>query len=510
MGVPRLSRAVLALAVCGAFAACQAANDALHPAVVAAHIQALRPTPGSGERPPTFDRGDKIETFDSADGFFRVHFTRAGRHAVPDDDRDRDGVPDYVSTIASDYEEVLAFYRGLGYRDPLRDAEVAFDNGGDDRFDVYLLDFPTSADGEFRTDECTSSGCSGHMLLENDFAGRRYASPQLGARLVSSHEFFHAVQHAYLPDPSAVLGEGTAVWASEAFDRTAGDLETQAPGYLERPDRSLGEDSTGPVDPFSYGSALFFEYLDEAVERALLCSLWERLGAGPASASWISALDAVLRDAYSSSLGAEFAKFAEWNLYTAGRADPAHGYAQGEEFSSVKERAIEAGYADEDVRVFPLAARYYELTAAQASPLVASAGLSGEDEIDGIELLVALEHDGKIVELQKSSGEALLQVQLDAEEGDTLHALLVNTRLEGESLKPDLCVGTPQQVARCRAGDSAADAGAAQTGAKTGKSDDGGCAVMRVRAGEPLALPPLAALATLAGVRKRRRRTRCA
>src|SRR6202012_4285367 len=98
---------------------------------------------------------------------------------------------------------------------------------------------------------CAADSCSGYMVLENDFDGRDYASLQAAIRLVSSHEFFHAVQRAYTATPSGVLAEGTAVWASEAFDATTGDLERQAPGYLNQPDRSLGEDTAGTFDAFT-------------------------------------------------------------------------------------------------------------------------------------------------------------------------------------------------------------------------------------------------------------------
>jgi hypothetical protein len=454
--------------------ACQPTFDARASPAVERTNSALRPTAGSAELPPTFDAGDTIEHVDSDAGFFRVHFTRAGRHAVPRADQDGDGVPDYVASVARAYEAVLTFYRGLGYRDPLRDGNVPNDNGGDDRFDIYLLDFPTSADGAFRAENCAADGCAGYMLLENDFVGRNYASREQGIRLVSSHEFFHAVQFAYLRDASPVLAEATAVWASEAFDPSLGDLEAQASGYLERTERSLGQDSGGPVDPFSYGSALFFQHLDESVGREVMRELWERLAAQGGSEAWPQALDAVLMSEHTSSLAAVFANFAAWNLYTAGRADPDQAYAGGTAYPAVSERAVEQPFADAEVRVFPLSARYYTLVASQKATLMAAADLA-ENDAPGVELLVAREHEGRIVERARSLAQGSLQAQLALEGGDAFHVVLLNTRSEGESLRPRLCIGTPSEVAGCRASSAAGEAGdASGTGAH---ASGAGCSV---------------------------------
>src|SRR5262245_2734211 len=157
-----------------------------------------------------FDSGTRVETYDSRGGEFRVYFTRSGRHAVPLADADGDGTPDYVRQVADDFDSVLEFYRAEGYRTPL--------HAGDDHFSVFLVDFPTSADGQYCRTTCDADSCSGFMLLENDFVGRSYASTDAAIRLLASHELFHGVQAAYTAHASLVLSEGTAVWASEAFD----------------------------------------------------------------------------------------------------------------------------------------------------------------------------------------------------------------------------------------------------------------------------------------------------
>jgi hypothetical protein len=467
MGLPRLTSIFCGCALLGC-----AREEPGGAREIAQNAQELRPTPGSSADPPTFDRGDKVEQLDSAGGFFRVHYARAGRHAVPPGDTDGSGIPDYVETIARQYDEVLEFFRGLGYREPLHDDDVPGDNGGDGRFDIYLLDFPTSADGSYRAEACEANGCSGYMLLENDFTGRNYRSRELASRLVSSHEFFHAIQHAYAASATDVLAEGTAVWASEAFDAAAGDLEAQAPGYLMRTDRALGQEGTTAVDPFAYGSAIFFQHLDESVGRDAIRELWEREADPDAvNHTWPELLDDVLHAKHDSSLAEVFARFAEWNLYTNVRADPSRGYAHGSDYPLVTERALTSAFDDADVRVFPVSARYYALRAGAAGQLVAAADVRSS----GLELLVAAEHDGQIGEVKRSSGADALRAELDLQAGDTFHGVLLNTRSTGESLRPSLCIGSASEVASCRKGHPLSD----QTPEEPASSNGGGCTLAR-------------------------------
>jgi hypothetical protein len=116
-----------------------------------------------------------VETHGSASGHFLVHFTKAGTHAVPPADVDASGVPDFVEEVATVYDEVYQRYHvDLGFRTPVSDEGIPIDNGGDGRFDVYLVDFAGVGDGVFRTDGCGAENpevCAGYMVQENDYAG---------------------------------------------------------------------------------------------------------------------------------------------------------------------------------------------------------------------------------------------------------------------------------------------------------------------------------------------------
>lgn len=510
----RPALALFVAGVCAALAGCGEASAAPELELSAA---ALRPdSPNTDELPPVFDKGEKVEIFDSPGGSFRVHFSREGGNAVPAADANGDGLPDYVTLVAAEYDKVGDFYANeLGFDRPPSDATVPKDNGGDARFDVYLVDFSTSSDGSFRAEQCdtpSATRCPGYMKQENDFAGHTYPSLALATRILASHEYFHAVQAGYDAKAGSNLNEGTAVWASEQYDPSLGDLESFASGYLDRPDRGLGQEPSGPVDAFSYGSSLFFQFLTERFDREVIRQLWTQLRddvdtMGP-ERSWVRALDVSLFEEHESSIADAFAEFTRWNLYTAGRADPELAYPNGAQYPELKTKSVTLPFRDDAPRVFPLAAKFYSARATKSGTVVLA--VSSKTRLDGVRLLLAREAGGRIAEHAESIATDGASVKLEGVgEGDTIFAAVLNTRTEGESQRPDVCLGAPAEIKACaqpaKDGEDS-DAGESDESAK--KASDGGCSVTAAqsRSGAAPGLLLLAALLTCRRRLQRRRR----
>ncbi len=496
------------------------ARRALLPVVAA--LAGTLPTGARADRPDTpgttelfrYDAGDVVDVYGSPGGEFLLHFTRTGANAVPHVDSDGSGVPDYVERLAALYDSVLAFYRDeLGFRAPLSDADVA-DNGGDERFDVYLLDFGGGADGSFRTDGCGLGGalpgqCVGYMVQENDFAGYGYLSTDYANRVLSSHELFHAVQAAYDAGQGSVISEGTAVWATETFDPSLEDFEGFVGGYLEHTDRPLDRGLSGPVDPFSYGAALFFRFLEERFDRAIVRTLWEVCETEP----WLPALDGILIGAYGSSFAEELVDFARWNLYTAGTADPDMAYAEGAMYPPVTAESVSLPHASSSrLRLFYASAQYFR--ADPGSRETIAAALVGD--ADGLGLVLAVRR-GDAIEIADGPSAG-------TSGADEVFVVAVNPAMEGDSRRPGLCIGSPDEVDACRAMmEATPDAGAGDAGTGDGgpvpgdagtdpaPPADGGCDCAipgRGRAARPTAWPMALALLAFAALRARRRYTR--
>ncbi len=440
--------------------------------------RAVRPTTPNGGNLVEFEPGDTVETFDSPGGRFKIHFTRAGRHAVPLADANTNNVPDHVESLADQYDEVHTFYHDtLGYQEPPTDENVASGNGGDARFDVYLLDFARSSDGQFVAEACTNAGrCTGFMVQENDFAGYSYPSAAVGNRVLASHEYFHAVQAAYVTGASSVLGEGTAVWATERYDGTMDDFEAFLDGFLQNPDRSLDKPLPGPVDPFSYGSAIFFRFLEERYEDTVIRRIWESMvpGAnGIAQPTMMEALDATLTLQYQSSLAQAYLDFATWNLMMGARSDPSRSYVNGRDYPAptmelvvppVQETNLRHFYASTLYRVVPVEGR-----TSMTARVVASPGL--DPSLDGLELLLATRTRTSVGPIQHVTATAV-PTPLTTTSVTEIVVALVNTNSSGNSKRPSLCIGSPEEVDACVAAVSAGGVDAGVPPADAGSGGD--------------------------------------
>jgi hypothetical protein len=414
-------------------------------AAAAPFQQALRPDNPSSNDLFRFEPGDSVESFDG--DMFRVHFTRAGTNAVPGADANTNGVPDFVEQVAATYDEVLAYFTNtLGFLAPLSD-ELIGDNGGDTRFDVYLVDFALQADGAFRIDGCLGGEperCVGYMVQENDFAGYGYPSATVAIRTLASHELFHAVQAAYDAGQSTVVSEGTAVWASESYAPELADFEGFVDGYLDLPDRSLDTPLPGPVDPYSYGAALFFQFLAERHAPIIVRELWERCvdGAfGLDDPEWFEVLNPLLAT-YDSTFAEEFVEHARWNLYTGARADAGESYARGSGYPSVAMETVTLPYQSAALRLFYASTQY--VVGAVSGRTRVSAELVGDD-LAGVRLLLATrDADGYYDVVEAAPG-----TDLAVGAATQVVAAVINTNQSGASKRPALCLGSPDEVRAC-------------------------------------------------------------
>ncbi len=385
----------------------------------------------------------------SPGGRFRVHFTRSGPNAVAAADVDASGIPDAVELVAVTYDRVASFYAGLGYRLPPDDAWVQGGNGGDERFDVYLVDFAGRADGAFRLDGCldASTRCTGHMLQENDFAGYSYRSYDEAVATLASHEFFHAVQAAYNPGLGIVASEGTAVWATERFDPSLGDLEHFSSSYMDRPDRSLVLDPEGPALAFSYGSSLFFQFLGERFGDRILLSLWEESLVSPA-VRWPVMLDTRLRRDHAADFDAAFAEFARWNVATGSKAQPGQGYARGAGYAELSPDAKSLPVDEPSVRVAAASTRYFEV-AGGAQEVSASFQPAEGEEGAALHLLMVAMSDKAVLRVARVDGPGTLVAQVSAADATRVVVAVVDGRHEGTGRYGRLCIASGSSIQPC-------------------------------------------------------------
>lgn len=320
---------------------------------------ALADRPDEGGGLFVFDDTDVLAYTDGPTRTVRVHYSVEGPNVTLLADEDGSGAPDFAETVAETAEDVLRFYEDLGFEPPLTEADLGLgDLGGSPAFDFYLVDFGGNADGAFSIDGCAGQQCAGHMIMENDFQGYGYPSLEEAASVLCSHELFHAVQAAYIADQPVWFSEGTAVWAENQYDPGVQDFLRLADAYLAETNRSLDRPPAGAVTAFSYGTALFFQFLTERFGEGVGPDLQQTFAAlGPDGA-----LDAILEiiETNRSSIEEEWARFARWNLATGRRAGD-ESYPFAPQLSGIVVEASAEEQLIDDNRFYPLAASYFRV-----------------------------------------------------------------------------------------------------------------------------------------------------
>jgi hypothetical protein len=265
----------------------------------------------------------------------RVWYATNGTNAVNLATTRTDNVPDYVALVATVTDDALTQYAAQGYRAPLGDGTypACSSNGGDGRFDVYLMAM-SGADGQTVTELCmlqdSAQACASYVLAANNL-DITYASADEGIRTVLPHETFHAVQNAYDAMLDRFWAEGTAQWAAKGLDPSLMDLERFLPSFFMNVSRSLDFPPGGVTSSYLYGSAIWPVFLTTRHPPALVRQILEQEATAGQSA--LAATDAVLQT-QGSSLAQEFTLFAEWNAATGARADTS-GYPNAAKYPEV-------------------------------------------------------------------------------------------------------------------------------------------------------------------------------
>jgi hypothetical protein len=312
--------------------------------------------------------GVEASSYASPGGSFRVWWVEQGRHRVLEGDTSpADGVPDYVQRVAETADAVAAELESSGWRLALDDETFAvpWEVGGDGRFDIYLIDFAGGADGLVARNGCAATPgdpvprCTTHMLIENDFAGYGYPSIEEAVLVLVSHEYFHAVQAAYVDEIPGWVSEGTATWYQEHYAPTQSDFERLTRTFFQDVARPLNSRNNGPTDGFQYAVAVFFRCLELRYDEELLVRTFGRMTAG---VDLLTALDGELAASHASSLEAAFGGFVAWNLFTASRAVDGQGYPNANLFPPAPVAEYDATRGlNWDVNVDHLAAKYAAL-----------------------------------------------------------------------------------------------------------------------------------------------------
>jgi hypothetical protein len=299
----------------------------------------------------SFSSSDVLAHHDSTS--FRIHYSIEGPNQTRLTDDDENGIPDFVEEVALTAEDVLFVYEETGFRRPLQESDIGMELGGSPAFDFYLVDFNGSSDGMFGIDGCIDHRCAGYMVMENDFAGYGYNSLSKAISVLVSHEFFHAIQAAYRAEQETWLSEGMAVWAEHIFEPETRDYISFSSAYLGDTERSINRPPAGAISAFSYGTALWFGFLQEKLGEGAVIAILEALDTEEDSSQ-------AMFDVLGEDLLTLWNEFARWNLATSRRSGGLSSYPYADQLYGLS-FAQEGTKIEDDHRFYPLAASYFIL-----------------------------------------------------------------------------------------------------------------------------------------------------
>ena len=469
----------LTIAACG-----DAAPQPTTPGEVRTHRtarQMIRPTDGDGWQGNGY--GDvTAHNHVSESGRFKVWYTLEGNDAVPEaDESPADGVPDFVNKVAGHLDTTHQKLVGeVGLRPPLDDSMYHDrpDYGGDGKFDVYLMDMNDS-DG-YRVVEACRQGppqCAGYLAIENDFVGFHYPSADIAIKILTSHEYPHAIQDAYLADIPRFWSEGTATWAEEYVFPEQQDFEGFLRSYFQNLDRPIDAEQAGNLgDSYPYGTAIWPKFLEEKFGVAVIPAIFEQLADRGEGADIWKATDAVLQN-HDSTLGEAFARFAVWNGLTGSRAELTTdevGYADA---ANYPEASIES-LAFDDIDGSPILDREFETRHLTADYLTFPAKLLGgtvEVTVYGrLRFAIVTESDDALLEATylRPAG-ALDRTELSLGDVDRVYVVAVNTDTANTPREGRIEI-TGAQTEMGDTGMGGGDIGVPDVGADTGSMTDAG------------------------------------
>ncbi|MDH4221981.1 MAG: DUF6055 domain-containing protein [candidate division Zixibacteria bacterium] len=296
-------------------------------------------------------------TYNTPSGNFKIHFVTSSVDSVYQshvDESPADGVPDYVNLVGTILDYVwVKEVDTLGFNQPPSDSWYTlygYDNGGDGRYDVYLMNLDYYYLGYTQSDysQDDKSYCS-FFVLRNDYS--LYGINSLNyLKTTAAHEFFHAIQFGYdifeqeyVPSDTIFpfhpyWMEITSTWMEDVIYDNINDYVAYLPAFYNYPWLSLKTFSYDSDDIpryyHAYASCVWAIYLSEKFGTGIIKDIWARCGQTRGD-DVLNVTDSILISK-GSSLEQAFREFSVWNYYTKGRADTLNYYSEGSLYPLVK------------------------------------------------------------------------------------------------------------------------------------------------------------------------------
>jgi hypothetical protein len=212
---------------------------------------------------------------------FCIHFVTSTADAPPLTDSDADGFPDYVETMAAQFEFVQSIENGtaaggLGWVNPKPDAG----EGGNNLTDVYIKQLGNSGIFGYAAPEENSVSSYAYLVMDDDYSPAEFpgfAHPVDALDVTAAHEYNHVLQFTYDSIQDTWMLESTATWAENKVYPAIDDyLNYLGPwvGCSETPLTAADPPGTA-CDLKMYGSAVWNHWFDLRYGQDAIRHAWE-------------------------------------------------------------------------------------------------------------------------------------------------------------------------------------------------------------------------------------------
>lgn len=170
----------------------------------------------------------------------------------------------------------------MGYPPPQNDGGKA-DNGGDDKFDIYLMNCGNDGyygyvamEGWANDAETgpTANACYSFMVMDNDYSEfvENSGSEENAMKVTAAHEFHHAIQMGINGDAPAWYMEVTSTWMEDQVYDEINDNHQYVSDFFGFPETALDAGN-----PHWYSAWIFNEFLEVKYGQTAVRQVWENL-----------------------------------------------------------------------------------------------------------------------------------------------------------------------------------------------------------------------------------------